>query len=83
MRDFFQHNAYRQERLSNFQVFDFEGLAGRVRSSSYVPAQDHPNFVPMIAELERVFRAHQQDGTVRIEYQTHLYFGRLQAGTDA
>jgi ubiquinone/menaquinone biosynthesis C-methylase UbiE len=83
MRNFFQHNRYRQERLPNFQVFDFEGLAGRVRSSSYVPAQDHPNFAPMMAELERIFRAHQQDGSVRIEYLTHLYFGRLPAGTVA
>jgi SAM-dependent methyltransferase len=83
MRDFFQHHAYGQERLPNFQVFDFEGLAGRVRSSSYVPAKDHPNFAPMMAESERIFRAHQRDGTVRIEYLTHLHFGRLQAGTVA
>jgi ubiquinone/menaquinone biosynthesis C-methylase UbiE len=84
MRDFFQHNAYRQERLPNFQVLDFEGLAGRVRSSSYMPAQGHPNFAPMITELDRVFRAHQQGGNVRIEYLTRLYFGHLpSAGTAA
>src|SRR5580693_4651727 len=77
MRDFFKHNAYRQERLPNFQVLDFEGLAGRVRSSSYMPAQSHPNFAPMMAEVDRVFRAHQQGGTVRIEYLTRLYFGHL------
>jgi ubiquinone/menaquinone biosynthesis C-methylase UbiE len=84
MRDFFQHHAYRQERLPNFQVFDFEGLAGRVRSSSYMPAPGHPNFAPMMAELDRLFRAHQQHGSVRIEYLTRLYFGHLpSAGTDA
>jgi ubiquinone/menaquinone biosynthesis C-methylase UbiE len=77
MCDFFQHNAYRQERLPNFQVFDLKGLAGRVRSSSYVPAEGHPNFTPMMAELDRVFRAHQQGGNVRIEYLTRLYFGHL------
>jgi ubiquinone/menaquinone biosynthesis C-methylase UbiE len=82
MRGFFQHQAYRRERLPNFQVFDFEGLAGRVRSSSYVPAKDHPNFAPMMAELDRVFRAHQQDGAVRMEYLTRLYYGRLQADKD-
>ena len=83
MRDFFQLNAYRQQRLPNFQEFDFEGLAGRVRSSSYMPASDHPNYAPMIAELERIFHAHRQNGTVRIEYATHLYYGQLQAGTCA
>jgi ubiquinone/menaquinone biosynthesis C-methylase UbiE len=84
MRDFFQHNAYRQERLPNFQVFDFEGFAGRVRSSSYMPAPGHLNFAPMMADLGRIFRAHQQGGTVRIEYLTRLYFGHLpSAGTAA
>jgi len=78
MRDFFQQNAYRQESLPNFQVFDFEGLAGRVRSSSYMPAADHPNFTSMMVELDRIFRAHQQDGSVRVEYLTRLYFGRLE-----
>jgi len=82
MRNFFQHNSYRQERLPNFQVFDFEGLAGRVRSSSYMPAQGHPNFTPMMAELDTVFRAHQQHGSVRIEYQTRLEFGHLRHDGD-
>jgi ubiquinone/menaquinone biosynthesis C-methylase UbiE len=77
MRDFFQHHAYRQERLPNFQEFDFDGLAGRLRSSSYVPANDHPSYAPMMAELERIFRAHQQNGTIRIEYLTRVYFGQL------
>jgi ubiquinone/menaquinone biosynthesis C-methylase UbiE len=82
MRDFFGQNVHRQESLPNFQVFDLEGLAGRVRSSSYMPAADHPNFAPMTEELERIFRAHQQDGSVRIEYLTRLYFGHLQARTN-
>jgi ubiquinone/menaquinone biosynthesis C-methylase UbiE len=78
MRSFFQDQPYRQQKTPNFQVFDFEGLAGRVRSSSYMPAKDHPNFAPMMAELERIFRAHQQDGAVRMEYLTRLYFGHLE-----
>ena len=80
MREFFQHQAYRQERLPNFQEFDFEGLAGRVRSSSYTPANDHPAYAPMMAELERIFRAHQENGSVRMEYLTRSYFGQLPAG---
>jgi ubiquinone/menaquinone biosynthesis C-methylase UbiE len=79
MRDFFQHHAYRQQRMSNFQEFDLEGLAGHVRSSSYMPANDHPSYAPMMAELERIFGTHRQNGTVRIEYLTHLYFGKLEA----
>jgi SAM-dependent methyltransferase len=83
MRGFFLDRAYREQQLPNLQVFDFASLAGRVRSSSYMPAQDHPNFAPMMVELESVFRAHQQGGAVRMEYLTRLYFGRLAGGEHA
>ena len=84
MRSFFQSNAYRQQQLPNLQVFDFDGLAGRVRSSSYMPAQGHPDFSPMMAELQTIFEAHQQQSAVRMEYLTRLYYGQLrQARTDA
>jgi hypothetical protein len=82
MRSFFQSRAYRQQQIPNLQVFDFAGLAGRVRSSSYMPAQDHPNFPPMMAELQTIFDAHQQQGAVRMEYLTRLYYGQLQSGKD-
>jgi len=82
MRVFFQHSAYRQQQLPNLQVFDFEGLAGRVRSSSYMPTQDHPQFAPMLGELQNIFSTHQQDGAVRMEYLTRLYYGHLQADKD-
>jgi ubiquinone/menaquinone biosynthesis C-methylase UbiE len=77
MRDFFSVGAYSSHTLQNFQEFDFDGVAGRLRSSSFVPTQDHPNFTPMMAELQRIFDAHNQDGQVRLEYTTHIYFGRL------
>ena len=82
MHTFFQTGAYRQQQLPNLQVFDFEGLAGRVRSSSYMPAQDHPQFAPTMAELKRIFEAYQQNGCVRMEYLTRLYFGQLKVHGD-
>ena len=82
MRAFFQQSPYRQQQIPNLQIFDFAGLTGRVRSSSYVPAQDHPKFAPMMAALENIFREHQRDGSVRMEYLTRLYYGHLQAGKD-
>jgi len=79
---FFQQSPYRQQQIPNLQIFDFAGLTGRVRSSSYVPAQDHPKFAPMMAALENIFREHQRDGCVPMEYLTRLYYGHLQAGQD-
>src|SRR5260370_19256032 len=60
MRAFFQTTACRQRQIPNLQVFDFDGLAGRVRSSSYMPAQDQPSFAPMLSALKNIFRRHQE-----------------------
>lgn len=77
MRDFFGAGAYSSHELPNFQEFDFDGLAGRLRSSSFSPTPDHPNYAPMMAELSRLFDASNQGGHVRLAYTTHIYFGRL------
>jgi len=83
MREFFGPSPYASRSLPNSQELDFEGLAGRLRSSSYIPAPDAPNFALMMAELRRIFDAHNQDGRVRLEYSTHIYFGRLNASLDS
>ena len=62
----------------NFQDFDFEGLKGRLLSSSYAPAAGHPRHDGMLQELRRLFDRHASNGTVRFEYDTELYFGRLE-----
>ena len=43
--------------FANEQFFDFTDLRGRLLSSSYTPARDHPNYVPTCVELERMFEA--------------------------
>ena len=73
----FPRGDFRLRELPNFQEFDFAGLAGRLRSSSYAPKEGHSNYAPMMAELERIFRTHQANGRVRMEYATQIYFGRL------
>jgi ubiquinone/menaquinone biosynthesis C-methylase UbiE len=78
MRDFFGPNAYASRTLPNFQEFDFAGVAGRLRSSSFIPAADHPNFAPMMEELQRIFTDYNQDDRVRLEYSTRIYFGHLE-----
>ncbi len=59
------------------QEFDFSGLLGRMLSSSYAPQPGHPRHEPMVAALRRLFDEHQQDGKVRFEHVTEIYFGRL------
>src|SRR6266849_6356004 len=76
IRSFVGNDNFHSRDLPNEQVLDWDGLRGRLRSSSFAPTEDHPNYAPMMAELNRIFRAHQRDGYVRMEYFTRIYFGR-------
>jgi SAM-dependent methyltransferase len=76
-RSMFDPATYRHLRFAHAQVFDYAGLEGRLLSSSYIPLVSHPNHAPMLAELRRVFEAHQSDGRVRFDYETLMHFGRI------
>lgn len=71
---------FEKRAVYNEQVLDLDGLRGRMLSSSYMPAQDDPARAPTLRALEALFAEHQQDGTVRIEYDTEVLFGRLSTG---
>ncbi|HKV61999.1 MAG TPA: class I SAM-dependent methyltransferase [Candidatus Acidoferrum sp.] len=78
IRSFFVASDFSSRDLPNHQTLDWEGFRGRLHSSSFAPTESHPNYAPMMAELERIFHAHQKDGNVRMEYFTRVYFGRLE-----
>jgi SAM-dependent methyltransferase len=61
----------------NQQTLDFEGLTGRLMSSSYAPEHGHPQHAPMMAALQSVFERHQQHGEIVFPYLTRVYFGCL------
>ena len=77
MLAFFARNEFTSHTLPNFQEFDFEGLSGRLRSSSYAPTPDNLRFKPMMEKLRGIFDAHQVNGKVRMEYSTRVYTGSL------
>jgi ubiquinone/menaquinone biosynthesis C-methylase UbiE len=77
MRNFFDPGTFQTRDLPNHQDFDWHGLRGRLRSSSYAPTETHANYAPMMKELRRIFDAYQQDGAVRMEYFARVYFGKL------
>jgi SAM-dependent methyltransferase len=74
---FFEPGAFKTARFKFQQLLDFEGLKGRVLSASYAPEPGHPNFAPLVAELERVFEANQNDGKVTFDYDTEMYYGQF------
>lgn len=61
----------------NQQVLDFEGLKGRLMSSSYAPEPGSSDYEPLIVRLRELFGRHERDGRVVMPYSTLVYFSRL------
>ncbi len=66
-----------QARFANQQVFDFDGLLGRLMSSSYAPEPGEAAHEPLVAGLREVFARHARAGAVVFPYVTLVYFARL------
>ena len=77
IREFFAPVRSEERVYSLRQQYDYEGLAGRLWSSSYAPLEGHPSYEPMMQELQRIFRAHAKDDTVEFEYKTRVFYGHL------
>ncbi len=69
---------FRIARFDYAQVFDYEGLKGRLLSSSYAPEAGHPHHEPMLTALAALFTRFQVDGRVRFDYETQVYYGQMQ-----
>lgn len=79
LREFFA-GEMSSRTFDNSQNFDFDGLKGRLLSSSYAPEIGHPQHDAMMLGLRDVFDAHQVNGEVTIHYDTNVHFGRLSPG---
>jgi len=77
IEEFFSPGICRKSVFPNQQYFSLEGLQGRLLSSSYCPAPDHPGYEPLIQELESIFNEFSEDDRVVFEYDTCVYLGKL------
>jgi SAM-dependent methyltransferase len=77
IHEFFAPAPCEERIFSLRQQFDYEGAAGRLLSSSYAPLAGHPNYAPMMQELQRIFHTHYVEGKVEFEYKTRVYYGHL------
>jgi SAM-dependent methyltransferase len=75
IHEFFAPSRYDERVFDLRQQFDYEGLAGRLWSSSYAPLEGHPSYAPMMEDLERIFRDHAEQGKVEFEYNTRVFYG--------
>lgn len=74
---FFAPDEMRVLQFDYSQRFDFSSLLGRLKSSSYCPAEDSAHYIPLVTELLALFDQHAIEGSIEFEYNTQLYFGPM------
>lgn len=73
--DFFN---YQMKTFNNYQDLDFEGFKGRLLSASYMPLEDDPKYSDLLQEISEIFDSYQENGKIKILYDTQVYFGQLE-----
>jgi SAM-dependent methyltransferase len=73
IRQFFHPRPFQKFIFPNYQIFDFEGLKGRLLSSSYTPQAGHPKHEPLMEGIQEVFDTHQSNDEIRFDYKTTMY----------
>lgn len=73
IQNFFAPSTVTLKTFNNHQIFNFDGLKGRLLSSSYMPSESDERYEPMINELKLLFEQYQQAGQVQINYATKVY----------
>jgi len=74
---FFGGRPWRTITVGHSDTLDYERLADRLNSASYVPAPDDPRHEPMMDALRRLFAATAQQGYVTMQFETRILCGEL------
>jgi ubiquinone/menaquinone biosynthesis C-methylase UbiE len=73
----FFKSDFNKATFPNVQIFDFEGIKGRLSSSSYMPAEEDEEYEPMVNELKSLFDKHQENSKIKVFYDTNIYYTQL------
>ena len=74
---FINPKKFQKFSFQNMQTFDFEGLKGRLKSSSYTPTEKQPEYPMLMEDLEKLFKKFQLNGNVQFLYNSEMYFGPI------
>ena len=72
---FFQ-KEFHSATFENVQIFDFEGLKGRMLSASYMPSETDRGYSEMIDELRELFAKHAESGKIKVFYDTNVFYSK-------
>lgn len=74
---FFGPGPFSGFRAPNAHHYTRESWISRALSVSYLPEMGTPEAVELLQQLGEMFDGHQKDGLVELEYETHVFLGRL------
>jgi len=75
--EFFKPYPMETAAYRNQQQFDWEGLKGRLLSTSYSLRETDSEYSQMLHHLRKIFEQHQRNGLVEFLYSCRLYYGRI------
>lgn len=76
INSFYEKN-YKKEVFPNKQVFDWDGLIGRFRSSSYSPKEETTEYNKLEKQLRSIFERYNSNGNVEFEYEAIVQSGQI------
>lgn len=76
---FFEDGRMELLLFDNSQQLTFPGLLGRLKSSSYCPAETSPQYPSLVAELTALFEQFAVNDMIDFQYDTQLYLGPIVA----
>ena len=79
LRTFYAPDPCTTRTFPFLQTLDFEGVKGRLLSSSYSPEPGHPGYEAMLDRLREIFDQHQVGGQVTMVYDTEVTYGHVRA----
>ncbi|MBE9059904.1 class I SAM-dependent methyltransferase [cf. Phormidesmis sp. LEGE 11477] len=77
LSDFFSPSQIYEKSVSYSQTFDYEGLKGRMLSSSYVPEVGQRGHEEIVAQLKEIFREYSVGDRVQFKYVTRMFYGQI------
>ncbi len=66
-----------KKTFSNYQKLNWDGVKGRLLSSSYCPKEGEKNYEPLMSAMKELFDGHIENGIVTLTYDTELYWGSI------
>lgn len=75
--EFFSPNEMKICSFKNSQQFDWDGLKGRLLSTSYSLRPGDERYDEMLIKLKEIFDRYQRNHRVEFLYKTKIYYGRI------